>query len=234
MSPTATTSCGSRTKRSASRLTWTRPLSCMPMSTKQPKSTTFSTVPVSSMPGARSSSLMMPRLKTGAGRSSRGSRPGRANCARMSLSVSTPTSNSLASASDVDRGDALGQRGGRLLLASDRPARRRSRSSTRLAAVIAFRMDPGGVQRVVAGGDFQEAGRLDEGRLAEAGHLAKLLAGAERAVLAPMLVQPPGRQLIQARKRSAAGPGWPCSRPRPRSSRTIRPRRPATSAGAWP
>ena len=53
-------------KRSAKRLTCTRPLSCMPISMKQPKSTTLSTVPVSSMPGVRSSSFSTPCLKTGA------------------------------------------------------------------------------------------------------------------------------------------------------------------------
>ena len=43
--------------------------------------------------------------------------PGRANCARMSFKVSRPTSNSLASASEIDLGNAFGQGRGGLLVA---------------------------------------------------------------------------------------------------------------------
>src|SRR5438132_618531 len=44
---------------------WTNPLSLRPMSTKAPKSTTLRTVPLSSMPGCKSSSLRMPFLNMG-------------------------------------------------------------------------------------------------------------------------------------------------------------------------
>jgi len=74
LSPTATTSCGSRTNLSARRADGYQAAIVHAMSTKQPKSTTLSTVPVSSMPRERSSILITPRLNTGRGRSSRGSR----------------------------------------------------------------------------------------------------------------------------------------------------------------
>ncbi len=107
MSPTAITSCGSRTNLSASRLTWTRPLSCMPMSTNAPKSTTFNTVPVNSMPWLRSSSFNTPFLKIGVGRSSRGSRPGRPSWAKMSFSVSVPAPSSLVNSSKFSSATCL-------------------------------------------------------------------------------------------------------------------------------
>ena len=62
---------------------------------------------------------------------------------------------------------------------------------------IAFRMDPGGIQRIFAAGDLEEPGRLHERGIAEAGHLAKLLAAAEGTVLAAILIDPPGRELIE-------------------------------------
>ncbi len=96
--PTLTTSCGSRTKRLDSWLMCTRPLSCRPMSTKAPKSTTLSTDPSSSIPTSRSSSFRTPFLKNGFGRSSRGSRPGRLSCSTMSASSSRPTPSSSARA----------------------------------------------------------------------------------------------------------------------------------------
>ena len=89
----------------------------------------------------------------------------------MSLSVSMPTSSSLASGSQVDLGDSLGQGGGRLLVGQiGRPCAEPFEHP--VGHGVAFRMDPGGVQRVVAAGDLEEAGRLDERGLAQARHLA--------------------------------------------------------------
>ena len=64
---------------------------------------------------------------------------------------------------------------------------------------VAFRMDPGRVQRLIAAGDLEETGRLHESRVAEAGHLFQLQAVFEGAVLQAMFVNPAGGQLVQAR-----------------------------------
>ena len=98
VSPTATTSLGCLTKRSASLETCTSPSCFTPTSTNAPKSTTLRTVPVSSMPGARSSKERMPLLNTTSGAPSRGSRPGFSSSATMSRRVGRPTPSSAASA----------------------------------------------------------------------------------------------------------------------------------------
>ena len=197
MSPTATTSCGSRTKRSARWLTCTRPLSCMPMSTKQPKSTTFSTVPVNSMPASRSSSLITPCLKIGAGKSSRGiaSRTGQLgqNVPQRQLADLQFLGHRL----EVDRPPARPKPAAvpsRVNAAGVPP----SRSSTRWPSRSfpdESRCRPG----AVAAADFQEPGRLHEACFAQTGHLAQLLAVAEGTVLAAKFIEPPRGQLVQAR-----------------------------------
>ena len=53
-------------------------------------------------------------------------------------------------------------------------------------------MDPGGIQRIFAARDLEEPGRLHERGVAEAGHLAKLLAAAEWAMLAAVFIDPAG------------------------------------------
>ena len=108
---------------------------------------------------------------------------------------------------DVHGRNTLGQRRDAFLC---RQVGRRAAQSFQHAGSrrIALRMNPGAVQRIVAAADFQESGRLDESRFAEAGHLAKLLPIAKRAALAAELVHPPGGQLVQARTRIAATPGW--------------------------
>ena len=68
-----------------------------------------------------------------------------------------------------------------------------------LGRFVVFRMNPGGVERLIAADDFQEAGRLHERRVAEAAHFQQLLAVLERPVLLAMLVHAPGRELIHAR-----------------------------------
>jgi hypothetical protein len=68
------------------------------MSTNTPKSTTLSTVPLSSIPGAKSSNRTMPRRNTGGGKSSRGSRRGRDKAANISRNVNAPIDSSLAKA----------------------------------------------------------------------------------------------------------------------------------------
>ena len=91
----------------------------------------------------------------------------------MSLSVSSADFQLLGQRLQIDLGDRARPSAAAvsLLRQIGRPAPAAC-SSTRLADRVAFRMDPGGVQRIVAAGDLQEAGRLDERRLAEAGHFA--------------------------------------------------------------
>ncbi len=67
-----------------------KPAFFTPRSIKAPNSTTFCTVPCSSMPTTRSFSVRTSFLRNGLGRSSRGSRPGWTNCLNMSTSVGTP------------------------------------------------------------------------------------------------------------------------------------------------
>ena len=63
--------------------------------------------------------------------------------------------------------------------------------------LVALGMDPGGVERLHSPRDLQKADRLDERRLAEAGHLEELSAGGERPVLGPPFVQVAGRGLVE-------------------------------------
>ena len=124
-------------KRSAKWLTWTRPLSCMPMSTKQPKSTTLSTVPVNSMPAARSSSLSTPCLKTGGGQVLAGIAPGTGQLGEDVLQRQRADLQLLGHGVEVDRGDLLGSASGASGAAASLSARSAgaapSRSSTRAA-----------------------------------------------------------------------------------------------------
>ena len=69
------------------------------MSTKAPKSTTFRTVPVSSMPGFKSFISSTSVRRMGLGSSSRGSRPGFMSSAVTSRRVGTPTPQAWAARS---------------------------------------------------------------------------------------------------------------------------------------
>ena len=64
---------------------------------------------------------------------------------------------------------------------------------------IAFRVDPGRVERIRTTGDLEEAHRLHVGRFTEAGNLQELLPRRERAVLGPPFVEVLGGGLIEAR-----------------------------------
>ena len=59
-------------------------------------------------------------------------------------------------------------------------------------------MDPSGVERVVAAGDLEEPGSLDERGVSKPGNLLKLLAILERSMFQTIFVQSSCRQLIQA------------------------------------
>src|SRR5262249_53046596 len=63
---------------------------------------------------------------------------------------------------------------------------------------IAFRMNPGAVERVAAFGDLEEAGGLREATLADAGHLHQLIATSEGAVGLAILDEVAGDQLVEA------------------------------------
>ena len=97
----------------------------------------------------------------------------------------------------VDFADPLGQLGRRRLLDElfGRTIQLRHYAGGDL---VAFRVDPGGIQGIVAGRYLEESGRLDEGRLAESGHLPQLLAIAERPVLQAVFTHSPGGKLVQA------------------------------------
>lgn len=130
VSPTRTTSLGCLTKRLASLEMCTRPSWCTPTSTKAPKSTTLRTVPLSSMPGSRSSMESAERLKTTSGASSRGSRPGFLSSLTMSMSVRVPQSRSLASAEMLPRRRSISGTPPRLSSLAATPARSRTDVAT--------------------------------------------------------------------------------------------------------
>ena len=116
----------------------------------------------------------------------------------MSLSVSRPTSSSLARASQSSWPTFSAKAAACSLLARS-PGAKPKRAEHAAGYFVTFRMDPGGVERILALGDLEEAGRLHEGGVAEAGHALELFAAAEGAVLAAMLVHPPRRELVHAR-----------------------------------
>ncbi len=95
-SPTLKTSEGCLMNRLQIWLMWTSPSWWTPMSTKAPKSMTLRTVPFSSIPGFRSFTSSTSVRSTGAGSSSRGSRPGFISSAATSRRVGTPTPHSNA------------------------------------------------------------------------------------------------------------------------------------------
>ena len=89
-SPTFSTSEGCFINLSVICEMWTRPSWCTPISTNAPKSITFLTVPVSSIPVLRSLADIISCRKSGGGSSSRGSLPGLSSSFIISLSVGTP------------------------------------------------------------------------------------------------------------------------------------------------
>ncbi len=69
-------------------------------------------------------------------------------------------------------------------------------------------MNPGGIERVIAVGDFQEAGGLHKGPVAKARHPFQVLALAKRSVRGTVLAEASGGELIHARdvaEQSGAG-----------------------------
>ena len=106
--------------------------------------------------------------------------------------------SSAASACAIERRDQLAN-AGRARAAGDAWPARRQLLQQLLGRVVVFGMNPGGVERVVAADDFQEAGRLHERRVAQPAHFQQLLAIAERPVLLAMLVHAPGGELVHAR-----------------------------------
>ena len=89
-SPTLITSRGWWNRLLDNSLRWIRPLVFRPISTKTPKSTTFWTVPLTTLPISKSLSFATFLRVSGAGASSRGSRPGRARASRISVTVGRP------------------------------------------------------------------------------------------------------------------------------------------------
>ena len=94
----------------------------------------------------------------------------------MSFSVSEADFQLLGQRFQVDLA-AFSARAGELLLVGQIGRLQAQLLQDPRGHLVAFRMDPGGVQRVVAVGNLQEAGGLHEGRLADAGHLLELLRG---------------------------------------------------------
>ena len=99
MSPTDTTSEGCLINFWDTWEMWTSPSWWTPMSTNTPKSMTFRTVPVSTMPGFRSFISSTSVRRMGLGSSSRMSRPGFISSAATSRNVGTPTPQSAAARS---------------------------------------------------------------------------------------------------------------------------------------
>ena len=64
---------------------------------------------------------------------------------------------------------------------------------------VVLGMDPGGVERLFAFVDLEEAGGLNEGGLAEAADVHQLLATFEGSVLLAMFVDAAGGELVHAR-----------------------------------
>ena len=65
--------------------------------------------------------------------------------------------------------------------------------------LVAFRVNPGAVERIGAVKQLQEAGRLRESGRADAFHLHQLLATGEGSLVLAVFDDPPGRELIQTR-----------------------------------
>ena len=116
----------------------------------------------------------------------------------MSSSASWPTPSSAASACAIERGDKLANAAG-TRAAGDRGRIDAEFLEQLLRRFVVFGVNPGGVERLIAADDFQEAGRLHERGVAEAAHFQELLAALERAVLLAVLVHAAGRELIHAR-----------------------------------
>ena len=195
-SPTLTMSCGILTYRFASWLMCTRPESFSPMSTNAPKSTTFRTVPLSSMPGVRSSIFKMPFLKIGLGKSSRGSRSGRPRPSMMSRSVNSPASSSRES-SPGSTPASLPRRSARRVLVSHHIGCKPELFEKPCHESVALGVDPGAVEGLFALMDLEEAGGLSISRRADALDLLQLLAAVEGAVLLAVFDDPAGGELVE-------------------------------------
>ncbi len=137
----------------------------------------------------------MPFLKIGAGKSSRGSRPGLATRAIYRPACRRLTFEPLG---DVDHIDRVQLRLKFLLrtLVIDHIRREADVVEYLRRQRVAFGMDPGAVQRIGTVGDFQEARRLDEARRTEAWHLQQRFTRRERAMLFAVVDQFPRHQLI--------------------------------------
>ncbi len=162
-------------KRRAMALTWTSPSWWTPTSTKAPKAATLVTTPSRTIPGTRSSSFSTPSAKVAVLNAGRGSRPGFSSSLRMSVTVGRPKVASTKSSGRRVRSVAvlpIRERMSPPAVLRDPPHHR-----------VGLGMHGGGVERVVAALDAQEAGALLEGLRAEAGHLLEGRAGPERAVL---------------------------------------------------
>ena len=176
----------------------TSPESLRPMSTNAPKSTTFKTVPLSSMPAVKSSIFKIPFLKIGLGRSSRGSRSGRPSASMMSRSVNSPTSSSRDSSPRSACGQLFVELGQPVLVAHNvgsKPELLEQLDRDR----VALGMNPGSVERMLAVGDLEKSRRLRERRRTDPLDLRQLVAAGERAVLLAVVDDPPGGQLVEAR-----------------------------------
>ncbi len=95
MISTSTTSPTFKRRPAGLLLRWRSPSCLTPKSINAPKSTTLRTVPLRFIPITRSSIFTTSLRSNGTGRSSRGSRPGRTSCSRMSSKVGSPSPSPL-------------------------------------------------------------------------------------------------------------------------------------------
>ena len=102
-------------------------------------------------------------MKIGLGRSSRGSRSGRARASRMSWRVFATDGEFVRKCGDVGLGELGAEVGRAVPCRGRRSGAKPSRSSRLRGGFIAFGVDPGAVERVFAVDDLEEAGGLGEG-----------------------------------------------------------------------